>query len=203
MNTTRMNDWHKSTSVMAMLAIVATGISFSTSAVAQTTLVGQCRAAKLATAIFKEATATSAIIAPLKMDDKVTLAADTAKDGLIAVSAPSKGFVQTVNLKPCSATPIPKPDNKPVPKPDDKPKADKGTCRLVAQAQGLVIRQDPATTGAVMGEAPANSQVTLSTNPATAKTDTTGRVWVEIAAPQKGWISNGFAQGSSNLVYCK
>ncbi len=202
MKKVRMNNWHQSISLIAMLAIAATGIGFSTPAAAQsapkaTTLVGQCRAAKQSTAIFKEASSSSAVIVPLKIDDKVTLAADTAKDGLIAVSAPSKGFVQTVNLKPCSGTPTP------TPKPDDKPQADKGTCRLVAQVQGLVIRQDPTTTAAALGEASANSQVTLTTSPATAKTDTTGRVWIEIAAPQKGWVSNGFAQGTSNLVFCK
>jgi hypothetical protein len=198
MKKTKIN---QSMNVLA-IALIAASTSFAPTASAQATLVGQCRAAKLSMAIYKEASASSAIVAPLKLDEKVTLAAETAKDGLIAVSAPSKGFVQTVNLKPCLGGTTPKPTPSPTPTPSPSPN-NKSLCRLVVQAQGLVIRKEPNATAAVMGEAAANSQVTLTTSPATAKTDTAGRIWIEIAAPQKGWVSNGFGQGVSNLVFCK
>jgi uncharacterized protein YgiM (DUF1202 family) len=200
----KLNDWK--ISVMAVVAMAATGVSSGPSADAQPkpTLIGQCRAAKQSMAIFKTASATSAVVTTLKPDDKVTLAAETSKDGLIEVSTPSKGFVQTINLKACPGAP--KPDDKPTPKPDDKPTPkpdDQGLCRFVVQSQGLVIRKEPSASSAVVGEAPANTRVTLTTSPATAKTDTTGRVWVAISGPQSGWVSNGFGKGVSNLIFCK
>jgi hypothetical protein len=205
MSIIKMNPLNQSIGVLAGLAIVATSISLPGGAGAQASLVGQCRAAKQATAIFKEASATSVLVAPLKLNEKVTLAAE-AKDGFIAISAPSKGYVQTVNLKACpGAKPTPTPTPTPTPSPSSGTPTEKDLCRYVTQPKGLVIRKQASATSEVVGEAPAESKVMLTTNPPTAKTETDGRIWLEISAPAKGWVSSGFNTPGSgtNLVSCK
>jgi hypothetical protein len=186
------NRWNQAIGGLAFGAIAAAS---SLPAIAQTpaaasSLVGQCRAAKQSTAIFSQRSSTSAVVAALAAEQRVTLSENGGADGFIGVSAPSKGFVQTVNLKLCANTPTPTPS--------------KGLCRRVTQTQGLVIRQEPNTSAGIVGGADFNSQVFLTTSPATTKITTDGRIWVQIAKPASGWISNGFQNTpGSNLVFCQ
>jgi hypothetical protein len=161
-------------------------------------LIGQNRCAKQSTAIFSQRSATSSVVTALKAGQQVTLSEDAAQDGYIGVSAPSPGFVQTVNLRLCSTGGTPNPN--PNPNPNPSPNA---TCRRVVQTQGLLVRQGPNVTSATLGGVAFNSQIFLTTNPATVKTDDTGRIWVQIAKPISGWVSNGFKNMSTNLVNCQ
>ncbi len=197
--------------------------SGTASPIAQASLVGQCRAAKQATGVFKERLATSAILTPLKKGDRVTLAENTAQNGFIAVSAPSRGFIQTANLTVCAGTPkptpaptpapTPKPTPAPTPAPTPKPTPApvpeaKKLCRQVARTPllidngGLNIRSEPSASSASVGGVAPGASITLTTAPATTKDDSAGRVWVQISAPNAGWVSNGFRGGMSNLVMC-
>jgi Bacterial SH3 domain len=166
-------------------------------------LIGQCRAAKQATAIYKDAMATSPVVASLKMGDRVTLAENGGKAGFIAVSAPTAGYVQSVNLKLCAGGPVPMPTPTPTPTPDAK-----SLCRQVARTRllldsnGLNIRSTADSAAAVVGGVVPGAKVTLTTSPATTKDDSAGRVWVKISDPAAGWVSNGFRGGQSNLVMC-
>jgi hypothetical protein len=170
-------------------------------AVAQagSSLVGQCRAVNKATAVYKERS-TSSVVSFLKMSDRVTLAENAGQNGFIAVSAPSQGFVQAVNLKPCGGGGTP-----PVvtpPTPDAKK-----LCRQVArtavmiQNNGLNIRSEASDTATIVGGIAPGATLTLTTAPATSKVDA-GRVWIQISAPTAGWVSNGFQGDKGNLVMC-
>ena len=185
------------------LSSFANSPTSSQSLVAQASgsLIGQCRAAKQATAVYKEAVATSPIVASLKMGDRVTLAENGGQAGFIAVSAPATGYVQSMNLKLCAGAPVPMPT--PTPAPDAK-----SLCRQVARTRllldsnGLNIRSTADAGAAVVGGVVPGAKVTLTTSPATTKDDSAGRVWVKISDPAAGWVSNGFRGGQSNLVMC-
>lgn len=155
---------------------------------AQAQLVGQRRCAKQPTGIFSQRSATSALVRSLGENQAVTLSENAAQNGFIGVSAPSAGFVQTVNLRLC-------PDN---------PPPTGSTCRRVSQPAGLLVRQGPNVTTPTVGAVAFNSQVFLTTNPATSSTDSSGRNWVQLARPIGGWVSNSI-QGvpGSNLVFCQ
>jgi hypothetical protein len=198
MRNLKTNRWHSSIASLAVLAVAAGVESLGSSlpATAQTpaaaSIVGQCRAAKQPTAIFAQRSATSAVIAPLSANQRVTLSENGGTDGYIGVSSPGTGFVQTVNLKPCTTAVNP------------TPPPDKGVCRRVSQPQGLVIRQQASTTSGIVGGADFNSQVFLTTTPATSKTSPDGRIWVQIGRPLAGWVANGFTNSpGSNLVFCQ
>jgi hypothetical protein len=143
-------------------------------------LTGQCRAVNKPTPIYKERATTSAVAVLLKAEDKVTLAEESAQNGLIAVSAPSKGYVQPANLKLCPGKPTP-------PKPT--PPTDGSSCRLVIQKLGLVVRKDADIKSDVVGGVGFNEKVTLVT-PIDSKT-VDGRNWTHLAKPD-GWVSDGF-----------
>jgi hypothetical protein len=186
------NRWNQAIGSVAFIAIAITGTSLPTMAqtpAAAPPIIGQCRAAKQSTAIFSQRSSTSAVVTALAADQRVTLSENGGTDGFIGVSTPSKGFVQAVNLKLCANT---------------TPPPDKGLCRRVSQTQGLIIRQGPSATSNVVGGVDFNSQVFLTTTPATSKVSTDGRIWVQIARPASGWVSNGFQNApGSNLVYCQ
>jgi hypothetical protein len=150
---------------------------------AASTIVGQCRAAKQQTAIFQERSVSSKAVTLVKPNEKVTLAENSASEGMIEVSAPVKGFIQTVNLKSCPGA----------------PKPDTSVCRVVTQMKGLVIRKEAAT-GEIVGGVKLNEKVTLAGT--TSKT-IDGRIWVEISKPMGGWVSSGLENGSKNLDSCK
>ncbi len=174
-------------------AIVVSVAGLAPTAQAQSgSLVGQRRCAKQSTAIFSQRSATSALVRSIAENQAVTLSENGAQEGFIGVSAPAPGFVQTVNLRLCQG------DN---PNPTPSPSS---TCRRVSQTAGLLVRQGPNVTSPVVGTVAFNSQVFLTTTPATASTDSSGRVWVRLARPVSGWVSNSF-QGvpGSNLVFCQ
>ena len=120
------------------------------------------------------------------MGDKVTIAEASPKEGMAAVSTPTKGFVQTMNLKMCDGA---------------KPKPTASACRLVTQVKGLAIRKEPMTTAeAVSGVGP-NEKITL-VMPAMSKNTDDGRTWIKISKPAEGWVSEGFTNGSKNVTAC-
>src|SRR4028119_1381022 len=197
----KMNQLGKLVSVLAVMAIAFTGMSTPCMAVTDTTpskeslqlaqgsLVGQCRAAKLSIPIFRERVATSEALRLLSANQTVTLS-DNAVDanGFIGISAPTPGFVHAINLKPCGTPPPPT----------------ASLCRRVVQPpDGLLIRRDPNTTSPSVGGVAYLGQVTLTTNPPTVRR-AENRDWVQISAPASGWVSNGFTSAtSSNLAFCQ
>jgi hypothetical protein len=194
----KMNQCGKSVSILALIAIATTGISNSAFAnmdsttpeslqLAQASSVGQCRAVKISTPIFKERTATSEALQLVAAEKTVTLAGSSDATGLIPVSTPISGFIYAINLKPCGNTPPPT----------------KELCRRVLRpAEGLTIRRDATSTSAVVGGVGYLGQVTLTTNPATVKR-AENRDWVQISAPASGWVSNGLVtENVSNLAIC-
>ncbi|MBF2027085.1 MAG: SH3 domain-containing protein [Oscillatoriales cyanobacterium C42_A2020_001] len=73
--------------------------------------------------------------------------------------------------------------------------------RVVNPPEGLVIRANPSTSAQRVGGVGRGERVTLTTSPATTNRDGAGRTWVQISAPNAGWISNGIG-GPGFLVYC-
>lgn len=196
----KMNQFGKSVSVLAIIATATIGISNSAFAntdtttqeslqLAQASPVGQCRAVKISTPIFKERAATSEALQLVAAEKTVTLAGSSDANGFIPVSTPISGFIYAINLKPCGNTPPPPPT--------------KQLCRRVLRpTEGLTIRRDATSTSAVVGGVGYLGQVTLTTNPATVKR-AENRDWVQISAPASGWVSNGLAtEAVSNLGIC-
>uniref|UniRef100_A0A832H6D9 SH3 domain-containing protein n=1 Tax=Oscillatoriales cyanobacterium SpSt-402 TaxID=2282168 RepID=A0A832H6D9_9CYAN len=73
--------------------------------------------------------------------------------------------------------------------------------RVINPPEGLVIRANPSTGAQRVGGVGQGERVTLTTSPATTNKDSAGRTWVQISAPNAGWISNGIG-GPGFLVYC-
>lgn len=110
--------------------------------------------------------------------------------GTVQISAIAQGATATSNLSqdaPSSASQI--------------AQATASLCRKVTAPQGLVVREKPSLTSRQVGSAPLNSQITL-VEAANALQASDGRLWVEISAPVKGYISNGYANNESNLGIC-
>ena len=93
--------------LLLSLGAMVIGTSSPVSAADAVKLTGQCRAAKQATGLYRDRDSSSVLMRLLKSGDKVTLAEETAPNNMILVSTPSKGFVQTVNLKMCSGAVVP------------------------------------------------------------------------------------------------
>ena len=199
----KMNRFGQPVSVLAVIAIATTGISSPTLAgtdaatqgnleLAQTSVGGQCRAAKISIPIFRERSATSEALQLVAADQTVTIAGTSDTNGFIAVSTPAAGFVYAINLKPCGNTPPPPP-----------PPPTKQLCRRVLRpAEGLTIRRDATSSSAVVGGVANLGRVTLTTNPATVRR-AENRDWVQISAPAAGWVSNGLVtEAVSNLGIC-
>ena len=76
-------------------------------------------------------------------------------------------------------------------------------CRQVFRERldGLVIYDRPSSYSNAIGGLAVNQQVTLAPNFVNIVGDD-GQNWIEIVAPVRGYISNGFSGGPSNLVYC-
>ena len=189
----KLNFWQQSLSVATIASLLAP-LTLPAALAQSGSLTGQTRCAKQSTAIFAQRSAASPVVRALAENQSITLSENAASDGYIAVSAPAKGFVQTVTLRLCSNS-------------GGTPPAGGGTspstCRRVTQPQGLIVRQGANVSSSVVGGVADNSQVFLTTNPATASTDSSGRIWVRIAKPLAGWVSNGFQNTpGSNLVNC-
>ncbi len=73
-------------------------------------------------------------------------------------------------------------------------------CRRTLTPSGLIIRQGPSAGTPQVGFVPFNQQVTLVQGFQGIQ-GPDGRQWVEIAAPVRGYVSNGYA-ATSNLGYC-
>ena len=174
--------------VLSLSTIVVVGPSNSAMAA---DLMGQCRAAKQATGIYDKPVTTGKPIAMLKTNDRVTLAANMGKDGLIEINVPSDGFVKTADLKMCGTV-------KPVPTPTP---TEGSSCRLVTQVRGLVIRKGPGSAEVVGGVAQ-NEKITL-VSPMESKTTADGRTWIKIIKPMEGWVSEGFKNAGQNVAMCK
>ncbi|HEY9600862.1 MAG TPA: SH3 domain-containing protein [Allocoleopsis sp.] len=205
----KINCLGQSVHVLAVMAIATTGMSIpaiagsdiptsqETLKVAQASLAGQCRAAKLQIPVFRSANTTSEAVRLLAANEQVTLA-DIAVDanGFISISSPVVGYVQATNLKPCGDSAVTPPSN--------VPPANQNLCRRVARpSQGLAIRREPSTAAVQVGGVRYLGRVTLTTSPATLKR-ADNRDWVEISSPVRGWVSNGLVtESKSNLVYCQ
>ncbi len=118
----KMNRLGNPVSVLAVMAIATSGIiapaiagteittSEGSLKLAQGSLAGQCRVAKAQIPVFKSADTTSEAVRLLAPNEQVTLADNSAKpSGFIRISAPVVGFVQTVNLLPCSSSALTSP----------------------------------------------------------------------------------------------
>lgn len=114
----------------------------------------------------------------------------TAADGRIwaEITGPVAGWISTrpnssstSNLVNCSGNPTPPP----------QPPSSK-SCKI-AFPQGLRLWNSP--TGAVIGSIPFNRDITL-----TGQRQVIGdRVWVELSAPTRAWISSGFVGTERNI----
>ncbi|HEY9676234.1 MAG TPA: SH3 domain-containing protein [Waterburya sp.] len=216
-----MNRLGKSVHVLAAMAIATTGMSTSALAgsgsipsqggvkLAQRSLAGQCRAAKLSMPIYRAADTTSEAVRLLSANEQVTLADDRVNaNGFIRVSSPAEGYVQAVNLTSCSDTGSSSGSTSGSTGGSTSggtPSASsKDLCRRVVRPpQGLVIRREATTASAQVGSLAYLARVTITTIPATVK-QADNRDWVEISAPVRGWVSNGLnSEPKSNLAYCE
>lgn len=170
--------------VGAVLSLSAIAVVGPGNSVMAADLMGQCRAAKQATGIYDKPVSTGKPITMLRTNDRVTLAANTAKDGLIAINVPSDGFIKTADLKMCG-----------------KPPLEPSACRLVTQVRGLVIRTGPGSAEVVGGVAQ-NEKITL-VSPMESKDTADGRTWIKIVKPMAGWVSEGFKNAGQNVAMCK
>lgn len=154
-------------------------------------LIGTCRRLNYTAPVRKEAAFTSPVVTTLSVGTVVRLAANSGTNGFILIDSPSNGYVEARNLSPQ----VPCPGGQ-------TPPGDR--CRQVLNPpEGLVIRREPSTSSAVVGGVAQGARVTLTTNPPTRKSDSAGRVWIEIESPNRGWVSNGFPNNPSNLVFCR
>jgi hypothetical protein len=153
-------------------------------------LLGTCRRLNYPAPVRKEASFTSPVVTNLAVGTVVRLAANGGTNGFILIDSPANGFVEARNLSPK------------VPCPTTTPPADR--CRQVLNPpEGLVIRREPNTSSAVVGGVAQGARVTLTANPPTRRTDSVGRIWIEVESPNRGWVSNGFPNNPSNLVFCR
>lgn len=175
---------------------------------AQRDLVGQCRAAAQRLPIHRQPTGSSPADRVLAIDERVTLADNGNNNGWIRISAPIAGFVEAAKLTTCSGNVVvnPRPAPAPAPAPRPAPVPTTSRCRVVTYngpEGGLAIRSRPdrmapRTDGVKFGD-----RVTLRTSPPPINLDKDGRDWVEVTAPSRGWVSNGFPSSRSmNLGNC-
>lgn len=148
-------------------------------------LIGQCRQVNKQVPVFSESDATSEALRLLPRGTEVTLGSSGDASGFIAINAPTTGFVHTVNLTTCDQTPPPQGN----------------LCRRVIYTGGLAIRSQPNSNGSYVGGVAYLDRVTLTNSPPTTQRESNGRIWVQIAQPRAGWVSNGFGN-VSNLGYC-
>ncbi len=175
--------------LLLSLGAMVIGTSSPASAADAVKLTGQCRAAKQSTGLYRDRDSSSMLVTSLKLGDKVMLAEEMATNNMILVSTPSKGFVQTVNLKMCSGV-VPVPPNPNV-----------SSCRLVTQPMGLAIRKGPGGSNEAVSGVAQNEKITLVTPPESKNTDD-GRTWIKISKPAEGWVSEGFVNAGKNVAPC-
>ena len=224
-----INFWGQPVALMVVLGAVSSlitpahalpGKTTETMQLAQKDLVGQCRAAKQRLPIYRQPVTSSPSDRILATDEPVTLADNGNGQGWIRISAPIAGFVEAANLTACSGSvavnpkpapapapaPAPKPAPAPAPAPKPVPPTTTSLCRVVTYngpEGGLAIRSKPDRTAARIDGVKLGDRVTLRTSPPPSNLDKDGRDWVELTAPSRGWISNGFPSSRSmNLGAC-
>lgn len=127
----------------------------------------------------------------------------------IQVAFPADGYINNgpagrSNLVYCQAFMWgDRPMDDPAPRPPVRPTPPRrGTaCRRVIEEEGLVVRSAPSTESAVIGGVDFNQEVFI-TLPIRPVAGDDGRDWIEIASPFRGYVSNGYGQGVSNLGGC-
>lgn len=107
----------------------------------------------------------------------------------------------TSEEKPEEKPQQPEDAEKPKPATQQAPLATSSRCRKVIQPRGLIVRQRPTPNSPVVGNVAYQQEVTLVQNFQGIR-GPDGRSWVEITGPVKGFISNGYSDGWSNLVLC-
>ncbi|NJL02694.1 MAG: SH3 domain-containing protein [Spirulinaceae cyanobacterium RM2_2_10] len=149
---------------------------------------GQCRQANRRMEIFSEPTVgpNSRFVRTLQPGEQVVLAG-SANNGWIPVQVPTVGFVIARYLTACGTAVVP-------PTPPTRPAT---ACRRATL--NLAIRPRPvAGTEPVVGGVAEGQTVTITQ---TTQRDADGRIWFEIVAPSRGWVSGGRA-GTVNLTSC-
>ncbi|MDY6784265.1 MAG: SH3 domain-containing protein [Cyanobacteriota bacterium] len=171
---------------------------------------GQCRQAYQNIFIYRTRS-TSEAVSSVVQDERVVLAEDSARNGWIAISSPTVGFVEARYLKLCdragsvfpSPPPIPPAPPSRVSRPARPTRPASNLCRRVTYAgpEGMTIRSGPSVDFPRVGGVFFDNRVTI--NPTATRLDSQGREWLRMTAPTNGWISNGFpAFGESNLGSC-
>lgn len=131
------------------------------------------------------------------------LPVDFPADGYINNGAPGRTnvvYCQYFGDRRVAPRPVPRPVVDPVGRPRSRPPI--GTsCRRVIEEEGLVVRRSPSTDASVIGGVGFNDNVFI-TLPVTPIPGDDGRDWIEIASPFRGYISNGYGDGVSNLGAC-
>ncbi|MCG5061801.1 MAG: SH3 domain-containing protein [Limnoraphis sp. WC205] len=74
-------------------------------------------------------------------------------------------------------------------------------CRQVFEPQGLAVRARPTPNSPRVGGVRHKDEVTLVRNYQGIR-GPDGRTWIEITYPMRGFISNGYPGGRSNLMLC-
>jgi hypothetical protein len=223
-----MSHWGKSAALFAVALSVVGGLKTPATAVTPTTtdsivrepeptsvrrqgnlhlaqgLVGQCRAAKQRIFVYSQRSTTSPTVRTLAPNEQVTLADDGAA-GWIAISSPEAGYVRASDLVTCQGVTPPRPNPTPNPTPSPAPNTS-SLCRIVTYngpEGGLAIRSRPDRSAPRVDGVRLGDRVTLRTSPPPATLDKEGRSWIEITAPSRGWISNGFPNSrSANTGLC-
>ncbi|MEL7037047.1 MAG: SH3 domain-containing protein [Cyanobacteria bacterium J06592_8] len=77
----------------------------------------------------------------------------------------------------------------------------KDLCRQVFEAEGLTVRRRPTPNSPRVGGLQYQDEVTLVRNYQGIR-GPGGRTWIEITFPMRGFVSNGYPDGRSNLVLC-
>lgn len=178
-------------------------------------IVGQCRAAGRRIFVYSQRSTTSQTVRTLSPNEQVTLADDGAA-GWVAISSPEVGYVRASELISCPVAerPTPRPRLRPRPRPAASPAPAPATatnqtssrCRIVTYngpEGGLAIRTQPDRNAPRIAGVNFGEKLTLRTSPPPSNLDKDGRDWVEVIAPSRGWISNGFpSTNSTNIAPC-
>lgn len=178
-------------------------------------IVGECRAAGRRIFVYSQRSTTSQTVRTLGPNEQVTLADDGAA-GWVAISSPEVGYVRANELISCPVAerPTPRPRVRPRPTASPAPAPATATstnqtsnrCRIVTYdgpEGGLAIRTQPNGNAPRIAGVNFGEKVTLRTSPPPSNLDKDGRDWVEVVAPSRGWISNGFpSTNSTNIGPC-
>ncbi|MBD2577234.1 SH3 domain-containing protein [Oscillatoria sp. FACHB-1406] len=186
-------------------------------------LQGQCRQVNQDTFIYRTRSQTDPLSA-LAQNERVTLAEETGRDGWIAVTSPSTGFVRTQLLAICVAAPLSMPPEPPIPPPPARntvvtpsqfptlpPPTRAATpvrqspylCRRVnyPEPEGMAVRSGPGLSFARVGGIFYNDIVTIE--PSATQLDGEGRQWLRLLSPVSGWSANGFPTlNEGNFASC-